>query len=473
MLHKLSVFIIIAIILTACVLRFFYLDKAPYGYHVDEYSGSVAVKCIATEGVDAHLIPHPLFFDVHYGTPKPPVWGYPAALWMKIFGYKADRLRAFTAFAHTIGLIGLFFLARLLFSKTCGLLAVLIGAISPWSFSLSRIGYESTFTVVFCCWGLFFFLRSNKLLDKSLAGLFLSAALYAYPPTRAFLPLMLPGLILLDIKRQRCRAGALCAFFLCLALPSIPLVQKTLSGEVQGRFNSISITAPDYLKAIHKTNSIPDLLQVFAANYATHFTQEFLFLKGDPSYVHSTRHFGIFGWLDWLGFAALFTAVIIGLITQSNNLKKDAWLLAFLAFNFFLSIVPAGLTNSELPNSLRIINGWPFTCLLGAYGLWRLSQYTSWILLITALIGALFAKSYLTVYFTVYPQEGKGMFFFWTKEEGEAARTEQDWLRFMVHYVHDDYHMRYYLMNYHGDSCTESRKKWESLWNYMAARQLL
>ena len=174
---------------------------------------------------------------------------------------------------------------------------------------------------------------------------------------------------------------------------------------------------------------------------------------------------------SWMFF--LFIFIILGSITKNPDVNKDKWVLLFLTLNFFLSIVPAGLTNSELPNSLRIINGWPFTCILAGYGLWQLSKRWSGILLITALVGGIFAYSYFKVYFTVYPQEGKGMFYFWTKEEGEAARTEQDWLKFMVHYVHDDYHFRYYLMNFHGDSCRESRAKWESLWNWMAERKIL
>ena len=47
--------------LSACILCYWRLDRVPYGFHVDEMSGSVDIGCMATEGVDAHNIPHPLF----------------------------------------------------------------------------------------------------------------------------------------------------------------------------------------------------------------------------------------------------------------------------------------------------------------------------------------------------------------------------------------------------------------------------
>ena len=62
--------------------------------------------------------------------------------------------------------------------------------------------------------------------------------------------------------------------------------------------------------------------------------------------------------------------------------------------------------------------------------------------------------------FILYPQESKGWFSYWTKEEALNAKTGEDWLKFMVHYKEQDYHFRYYLMNYHGESCSSSRAKW-------------
>jgi hypothetical protein len=44
-----------------------------------------------------------------------------------------------------------------------------------------------------------------------------------------------------------------------------------------------------------------------------------------------------------------------------------------------------------------------------------------------------------------------------------AARTEEDWRRFMLLHVNQDYHFQYYLMQYAGDTCSGSRNKWRKL----------
>jgi hypothetical protein len=44
-----------------------------------------------------------------------------------------------------------------------------------------------------------------------------------------------------------------------------------------------------------------------------------------------------------------------------------------------------------------------------------------------------------------------------------SARTEEDWRRFMLLHVNQDYHFQYYTMQYAGDTCSASRTKWRKL----------
>src|SRR5438105_1036733 len=114
MIKNISTTLMILTIIVVNILRFWQLDNVPYGFNVDEMSGAVTVACMETEGVDAHLHPHPLFFEQHYGTPKPPIYTYPAIVWSKIFGHKVESLRGFTAFFNILTIVGLFLLARLI-----------------------------------------------------------------------------------------------------------------------------------------------------------------------------------------------------------------------------------------------------------------------------------------------------------------------------------------------------------------------
>ena len=214
------------------------------------------------------------------------------------------------------------------------------------------------------------------------------------------------------------------------------------------------------------------LLEIFAYVYAMHFKADFLFLHGDPSYVHSTRHFGIFSWMDTAALAiGLFFGLMLLLKTgRKNNPLIAHWpWLVFLLVNILIGVVPVALTNSEIPNSLRIMGSWPFMCLLSAFLIGQACERWWGLWLAAVLITVLFAFSFLKVYFQVYPEEGKGMFSYWTLDQANQIKTDDDWFKFMVVYRHDDYNVRYFLMQYRGLTCTQSHKMWEGMRDFLSS----
>jgi hypothetical protein len=89
-------------------------------------------------------------------------------------------------------------------------------------------------------------------------------------------------------------------------------------------------------------------------------------------------------------------------------------------------------------------------------------QRKFWILGIAAVLaGILFTVSFGKVYFGPYKEESKGMFSYWALEQAKAAKTDEDWLRFMFAYNNQDYHYRYYLMQYRGETCSDTDIKWQ------------
>ena len=49
----------------------------------------------------------------------------------------------------------------------------------------------------------------------------------------------------------------------------------------------------------------------------------------------------------------------------------------------------------------------------------------------------------------------------WSKEMAVNAKTEAELMQFVATHSSQDYHSCYYLMNYHGFSCSEARHYWE------------
>lgn len=461
------------ICLSACVLRYWQLDRVPYGFHIDELATAVDVGCMATEGVDAHNVSHPLFSGLNYGTPKPPTYIYPAMLWAKIFGYSVFSLRVLSVTVYSLGIAGLFFGARSLFGWRYALLTLTVACLSPWTWGISRVAFEPLFAMTFLIWALYFFIKPPQMVSTVLAGLFFSASMYSYPPFRLAIPLMLLSLIIYTY-RSIPRARGLWATFVCaVATPSIPLIWEILNGGLQQRFNKISIFSKDYLNSMHLSGNFKDLIGIFINNYSLHFSKDFLFLTGDPSYVHSTRHFGILSWLDMAAVVFLLIWALMLLFKKyrnNNPLVLHKYFICFLVVNIFIGVIPSALTTEELPNSLRIIGAWPFMCLLSGFLIWQACERWWWIWIGTCVLSIFFALLFFNIYFNVFPQEGKGMFSYWTLEEANQIKSDDDWLKFLLLYRYQDYNARYFLMQYRGLSCTQSRNTWEGMRELLKSR---
>jgi hypothetical protein len=467
----LSLTVLSLVILSSCLLSYWRLDSVPYGFHVDELSGALDIQCMATEGVDAHNVRYPLFANLNYGSPKPPTYIYPGILWGKFFGYSVPSLRAFTVTVYFWGIAGLFLSARLLFGWRYAFLTATVACLSPWTWVLARTGFESLFAMAFLIWGMYFFLRPPKFIATVMAGLFFAAAMYAYPPFRLNVPLMLLALIVYTWQSHRRGIVLWVAFVLSMLLPSIPMLVNTLNGNLQERFNSISIFSKTYLQSINSSGSLKDLIEIFVRNYFTHFSWDFLFVHGDPSLIHSTCHFGILSWLD---MAALLAGTIwMGLAFfkkgwESNPLAVHWGFMGFLVVNILIGVVPSALT-TDLPNSLRITGSWPFVCLLSGFLLLKACERLKGLWVVVCLLSVCFAASFFKVCFQTYPQESKGMFSFWALDQAKQMKTDEDWLKFLLIYRYQDYTARYYMMQYRGFGCTQARQVWEGMRDYLKA----
>jgi hypothetical protein len=312
---------------------------------------------------------------------------------------------------------------------------------------------------------MYFFFRRQNYFYWAIAGLLFCASMYTYPAMRLQVPIMLVTLWLYSLKTMKTSFSLWLVFAISFILPLLPLVVEIFQGStVQHRFNQISIAAPEYLKAMGKTNSLKDLWDLFWTNYQLHLSPDFLFFKGDPSLVHSVGHFGILSWLD---MGALTLCVIYFLMLFIKPLRsyspwlKDYLFLTLLLSNIFLGIIPSALTNSEIPHALRVDGGWPFMCLLSGYVIYQLWNWCKPMLIVAIMVGIFYLYSFSKIYFGPYQEESKGMFSYWTKDQADAARTEEDWAKFKFIYQGQDYHFRYYLMHYKHQTCTATRIEWE------------
>jgi len=462
---------IVLLVLALNTLRFAKLDTIPYGYHVDEVGSAVTFQCFAERACDAELAPWPLFGRMEYGQDKPPTYVYPGMLWGKVFGTTVPSLRAFSVFILLVGILGLFFLGKELFGKSFALAVVLAATCSPWAWVVTRVALESYFAPVFAIWGLYFFWRSSRWWDWALAGFLFVGAMYTYPPARLQIPLMIAALGAFEWGRRALKRTSVLAFIAVFILSLLPLAYNYWAGSLSRRFNEISIFNKDYLHSLGKTGSWGDIIGVFTHNYLLHLSPDFLFLTGDPSYVHSTRHLGILGGLDISALIILLAFVILVFLRPSwkdNPVLKDRRWILFLAANFFIGIIPSALTNQELPHALRICGSWPFVMLFTGYMWWALAQSLSAVWTVLALAGILCGGVLTYQYFMLYPVESKGMFDFWVMEKAQELKTQQDWQQFLLVFHRRNYHERYFMVHRLGMTCKQANDIWWQLHDQLA-----
>lgn len=459
----------VALILTVNIFRFLWLDKSPAGFHVDELAFGVTAQCLAQEGIDATDHRYPLFGECDYGNPKPPTHIYPGMLWGKIFGFSIYSLRALMATYALIAILGLFFLSRIWFGRGAAFWTAFAASLSPWLFSLSRLALETLPAVVFLVWGMFFCFRSRRAIDAALGGIFLSLAAYSYPPTRLHVVLIFVPLLLLKRKlsglRWRETAALVCGF----VLTSVPFLVGLMQGKFMRRFNDISILSESYWQTVGKIPSVWNMLAAFGQNYFKHFSFSFLFLNGDENLVYGTRAVGLLGWVE--SFALVAGVVLLALaVARSVRRRKSLWgpeaaIVTFLVFGVLSGVVPSGLTWSGVPHALRIVGAWPFLMCCFGYILHQATKNFVIMPVLVCLIASLFLNFYLRDYFKEYPRRSYWMFDGYAKDMALKCRTEKDWLGFGLFFRKQNFHLRYYLMNYKpGETCSSTQEKWKSVY---------
>jgi hypothetical protein len=466
MLNKYCVPLFLAmLILVINVVRFVDLEGIPNGYMFDEETSSVTLQCLAEKGI-APLddTRYPLFGELGVGNPKPPTYMYPGMLWVKGFGFSASSVRALTAFSFILALLGLFAIAYHWGGLMAGLWTLLAGSISPWMWSLTRMGIEGPFLLPFLVWGLFVCLKAKQLWQFILAGALFAATVYTYPTAKMQAPLLLIILGFYGTYHLNWKRSQIITLVTTFMITLIPLIASRMSDPaLNEHFKDVFITNPDYLRSIGKTNSIPDLISVLFSKAWYQISPDYLFFKGTPTDMGMTT--GRQGLLSWLDGMALIIGVGWIFQTIKNKLplikKEDRPWATFIALNIFLGTLPAVFCHNNDP--LHSMAAWPFVMIATGMTIHMATKTWSWSWLIPFLTTALFAGVFFSQYFTSYKNDSVWIFRKWSLEAAKQCQTKEDWMKFLYFHYKDGFASRYFLMRYHGDSCIQARNLYNTL----------
>ncbi len=407
---NLYLLLLIVILTFGFLLRVYKLPEIPSGFFADEASIGYNAYTTLTKGMDEYGAKYPLFFRA-FGEYKNPIQIYATVPFIALFGLNEFSVRFTSAIFGTLTIIAIYFLTKKLLTKTVAkqsankmiaLFAALFLAISPWHIHFSRTSLEGqTAFVFFTILGLYCFLKSQK--NKKL--LFLSTitfvlAIYSYFPARIFIPIFGFSILVLYIKFFLQNKKLTLLNFILLVFLLTPLIQHSLSPSGFSRWNQVNI----FSQKLKDETIYKHILN----NYLSHFSLDFLFLKGDidMSGQFITRH-------SVRGMGELYLLqlpiVILGFLPLIK--RKEARILLIFALWFILYPIGSMFTLDKSAQSTRSIIGVvPFQIIsaLGlCYTLSLLSKTKKFIyyafIIIVAVAFSFFVFNYLKLYFVKYP----------------------------------------------------------------------
>lgn len=389
----------LALLAVATGLRFVNLEQSPPGFYIDEAAISAQVICVRESGESLQRQRLPLLAPVLGGGYITPTYLYPAVAWTAMFGDSVTAFRGYTAFFSVLFIAGSFFLAlRVWGTDEAAYLAATAAAISPWCFQFARIAWDPALAPAFTVWAFVFFWGRREW-EFALSGVLFALAAYVYPPLRVQLAIMLPfALAGLMFVRKRPARPYMWTILAALVVAA-PLLVKTATGEIQGRFDALSVFNHAWQQTTYGATGPLIGVQALFENIALLLSPKFLFVSGDANLRHSTGSFGVWSYLDFVAILG-----IIALAIARRERAREWWFeISFCIVGYLAGILPAAMTWESNPHALRSIGALTFLVLGvgGALGaLWRNSRSMRASIVGIAVVSfALFVH----VYFVTYP----------------------------------------------------------------------
>jgi len=348
--------ILIAIILLAAFLRFFWLDRIPNAVSGDELTYIFTAKSMFLSGSDITHTWSPLSIFAFRYPPGEVQAELPYFLLLPTVGaFPFSLLAARIPYAIlSLGIVVLLYLiGKKLFGEYTGLLAGFVAAINPWLIYMGRTTYESVPSTFFYFLSLYILLtaQGNAILWSIPS---LSLAFYAYIGTKlVFVPFIIVTLFYMYFFVHKKKYGkqylVVCIAMLCMVIlllttlrggnsssrmgeVFLPTDQSIASGVNQIR----SITMANPFTALFD-NKIIFYFRILVTKTIQILSAPYLFLEGDL-FFSILRH-GFFYIIDsifmLIGFYYLF----------KKNIPRALFLIALIGISMLPQIFHRGMNN--------------------------------------------------------------------------------------------------------------------------------
>src|SRR3989344_2042599 len=267
---RLSKIILSAIVLFACFIRFFGIEKSPPSLNWDEAALGYNAYSILKTGKDEFGKKLPLSlrsFDDYKGA----IYSYTAIPFVKYLGLNATSTRLPSVVSGTAVVLLAYLFAMIFFKdQKVALLSSFLVAIEPWAVHFSRVAFEANLALALFLTGIYLYLKFKNFILASVV-LTLSALTY-HAEKILFFP--------------------------------IAIISAFFDSESFTRFSSSSIFG--------HYSGISNLGKAIAARYFSYFSPANLFVRGTPEPTQHIPNFATYYPLE-------FIFLIIGLYLLVKN----------------------------------------------------------------------------------------------------------------------------------------------------------
>jgi len=329
---KYTIHLLIAITLIAAFLRLYRLDTIPPGINRDEASIGITASSLVTTGKDEYGRKLPVSFE-SFGDWKLPLYIYTTIPFIQVFGLTELAVRLPSAIAGIVSVVGVYFLANLLFgSQTLALISALSLALSPWHIHISRVESEAIVSVFLSIMGSLYFItavRNRSLKHLITSGVLLALTYYTYHGNHISTSLLVMGLFaiywkdVIRIPRWWMAVGVgLCITGIILTatfaadhtkISGISIFGDPTVVHAQIELPRLSHDNPDSIVAKLMHNRVTYAIVTISQNYLRSYGPEFLFIKGGGNRAHNIQGYG-----NLHGIEALL--LILGVIWLMNSI---------------------------------------------------------------------------------------------------------------------------------------------------------
>lgn len=375
----------------ALVLRLVWLDQAPKGALIDEaHFGYIAYSLVET-GKDEHGVSWPIIFK-GFGDQKLPAYGYALIPFVKLLGLSTFTIRIPSVIAGTLLVLGMYLVLRELnFNKTLSLLGGLFVAVNPWSFFLSRIGFESNLALGFfgfALWALLKMTRSKHWGWAVASAVLLGLTWYSYIAYRPITVGIAVIFLAVAFWQKSINWQKVGIFIVSLIVSVSLLFLPSAVGSNTTRFNQIGILSDGGLvNQINENRTFCDfklprlmcdviwnkpvvISNTLLKRFIHTFSPQYLSTMGEDNLEFlSVKGYGQF-------YLVLYPFFVIGVLALLNVIKIDGLSLSdrvLIGSGLLLSPVPTILVSDA--QKVRISALFPFVLiliLLGIKLIWNL-----------------------------------------------------------------------------------------------------